>query len=109
MSPVILADPRKWSFAQALIVSLLSGVVFLLVITLAGCGCAVRAYRRASRHVRRLIVRSLPSLADDIEMATVPSAKVNSTGAADSAKKENTAKGGSGRRKVQYRRSEKKK
>ena len=104
--PICLPDPQKWSFAQALVISLASGVLLILVVTLAGCGVITRAYRRASRHIRRLIVKSLPSLTDDVEMAVISggnnSAKsVSKTGRPDKGKKR--------WQKIRFRRSEKKK
>ena len=105
---IFLADPRKWSFAQALVISLASGVLLMLVVTLAGCGVATRAYRRVSRHVRRLIVKSLPSLADDVEMAVVPGGN-NSAKSADTPKAGRSDKGKKRWQKIRFRRSEKKK
>ena len=105
---ISLADPRQWSFAQAVVISLTSGVLLMLVVTLAGCGVITRAYRRASRHIRRLIVKSLPSLADDVEMA-IFSGENNSAETADPSKTRRPDKGKKRWQKIRFRRSEKKK
>ena len=75
---------------------------------MAGCGVITRAYRRASRHVRRLIVKSLPSLADDVEMA-IFSGENNSAETADPSKTRRPDKGKKRWQKIRFRRSEKKK
>ena len=103
----LFTGPTKWSFAQALVVSFLSGLALILVVFIVACGWMTKGYRRATKHIRRLIVRSLPSLADDIEMAPkdVDKNKVS----AESPKKGNSPKGGRKKRRIIYRRSEKKK
>ena len=103
---IYFPDPQKWSFAQALVISLASGVLLILVVTLAGCGVATRAYRRASRHIRRLIVKSLPSLADDVEMAVISDGNNSAKSASKSGRSD---KGKKRWQKTQFRRSEKKK
>ena len=73
---------------------------------MAGCGVVTRAYRRASRHVRRLIVKSLPSLTDDVEMAVISGGNNSAKSASKTGRPD---KGKKRWQKIRFRRSEKKK